>query len=141
MTRLFDAPRELVFKTWTEPDRIARWWGPQGFTTVAHDMDVRPGGAYRFFMRSPEGTEFWKVGVYREIVPPERLVFTFAWLDADGRPGHEMLVTVTLAEEGAKTRMTLRQGPFETRAKRDDHRRGWTSTFERLADYLEHAFP
>ena len=92
-------------------------------------------------MRSPEGTEFWKVGVYREIVPPERLVFTFAWLDADGRPGHEMLVTVTLAEEGAKTRMTLRQGPFETRAKRDDHRQGWTSTFERLADYLGHAFP
>jgi uncharacterized protein YndB with AHSA1/START domain len=140
MTRVFDAPRELVFKAWTEPDRVAAWWGPKGCTTVSYDMDIRPGGTYRFCMRSPDGTDYWKQGVYREVVAPERLVFTFAWVNADGSLGLEMLVTVTFAAEGNKTRMMFRQGPFETVTKRDDHRRGWTSTFERFAEYLANAF-
>ena len=136
ITRVFDAPRSLVFKAWTEPDRAARWWGPQGFTTLHCTMDVRIGGAFRVCMRSPDGTEYWKQGVYREVAEPERLVFTFAWEDAEGKPGHETVVTVTFAEHGAKTRLTLHQAVFETVAARDSHQAGWTSTMERLAGYL-----
>jgi uncharacterized protein YndB with AHSA1/START domain len=136
ITRVFDAPRSLVFKAWTEPDRAARWWGPQGFTTLHCTMDVRIGGAFRVCMRSPDGTEYWKQGVYREVSEPERLVFTFAWEDAEGKPGHETVVTVTFAEHGAKTRLTLHQAVFETVTARDSHQAGWTSTMERLAEYL-----
>src|SRR5713226_3244803 len=78
ITRIFDAPRNVVFQAWTEPGRAARWWGPQGFVTTYCDMDVRPGGAFRVCMCSPEGVDHWKQGVYREVVEPERLVFTFA---------------------------------------------------------------
>jgi uncharacterized protein YndB with AHSA1/START domain len=99
-------------------------------------MDVRPGGAYRACMRSPEGTRHCRRGVYREVVTPERLVFTFAWEDAHGDPGHEMVVTVTFADIGGKTALTLHQAVFETVAARDDHRRGWISTIERFAEYL-----
>jgi uncharacterized protein YndB with AHSA1/START domain len=99
-------------------------------------MDVRPGGAYRACMRSPEGTRHCRRGVYREVVTPERLVFTFAWEDAHGDPGHEMVVTVTFADIGGKTTLTLHQAVFETVAARDDHRRGWISTIERFAEYL-----
>jgi len=136
ITRIFDAPRHLVFQAWTEPDRVARWWGPQGFVTTYWDMDIRPGGTFRVCMRSPTGAEHWKQGVYREIVEPERLVFSFAWEDADGKPGHETLVTVTFAERGGKTELTLRQAVFATVAARDDHYTGWASYLERFAKYL-----
>jgi uncharacterized protein YndB with AHSA1/START domain len=136
ITRVFDAPRHVVFQAWTEPGRVARWWGPQGFVTTYCDMDIRPGGAFRVCMRSPEGVERWKQGVYREVVEPERLVFTFAWEDAEGKPGHETLVTVSFAEQGAKTRLTLHQAVFETVERRDEHQRGWTSTLQRLVEYL-----
>jgi uncharacterized protein YndB with AHSA1/START domain len=136
ITRIIDAPRVLVFKAWTQPEQVACWWGPQGFTTISCKMDIRPGGAYRVCMRSPEGVDHWKQGVYREIVPPERIVFTFAWEDADGNPGHELLTTVTLAEHGTKTRLTLRQAMFETVERRDDHQGGWTSCLERFAEYM-----
>src|SRR5271154_968197 len=109
ITRVIDAPRPLVFRAWTDPDQIARWWGPKGYVTIDHDMDVRPGGAYRFRMRSPEGTDHRKRGVYREIVEPERVAFTFAWEEADGRLGNETLITVTFEDLGGKTRLTLRQ--------------------------------
>jgi uncharacterized protein YndB with AHSA1/START domain len=136
ITRVFDAPRELVFRAWTEPDRAVRWWGPQGFAVAHCEMDLRPGGAYRVCMRSPEGTEHRQRGVCRELVEPERLVFTFAWEDVQGRPGHETVVTVTFAEYGAKTKLTVRQALFETVTARDLHRGGWTSALECLADYL-----
>src|SRR5438128_223514 len=139
ITRVFDAPRTLVFKAWTEPDRAARWWGPQGFTTVYCKMDLRPGGAYRVGMRSPEGREHWQRGVCREVVEPERLVFTFAWEDAEGKPGHETVVTVTFAEHGGKTKLTLHQAVFETFAAREAHRGGWASCLERFAEYLANA--
>lgn len=138
ITRVLDAPRALVFKTWTQPEHIARWWGPQGYTTIRCDMDVRVGGAYRCGMRSPAGTEHWKRGVYHEIVAPERIVFTFAWEDADGNLGPELLTTVTFAEEGTRTRLTLRQTGFATVDGRDDHVGGWTSCLERFAEYLAH---
>jgi uncharacterized protein YndB with AHSA1/START domain len=136
VTRLIDAPRPLVFSAWTDPAQIERWWGPRGFVTISHQMDVRPGGAYRFGMRSPQGTEHWKRGVYREIVAPERIVFTYAWIGEDGRPGHETLVTVTFEAVSAKTRLTLHQAAFETIAARDDHTEGWTSCLERFAEYM-----
>jgi uncharacterized protein YndB with AHSA1/START domain len=136
ITRIFDAPRDLVFRAWTEPDRVARWWGPQGFVTAYCNMDVRPGGAFRVCMRSPAGAEHGKQGVYREVIEPERLVFTFAWEDAEGKPSHQTLVTVTFAECGDKTELTLHQADFETVARRDEHQRGWTSTLQRFAEYL-----
>ena len=135
VTRVIDTPRRLVFKAWTQPEHVARWWGPKGFTTVHCEMDIRVGGRYRCAMRSPNGTDYWKVGVYREIIEPERIVFTFAWEDANGKPGHELLTTVTLAEEGTKTRLTLRQSRFDTTEARDSHEDGWTSCLERFADY------
>ncbi len=139
ITRVFDAPRLLVLKAWTEPEHLVRWWGPQGFTTPSCKMDVRPGGAFRFHMRSREGTDHWLRGVYREIVEPERLIFSWAWEDAEGKPGHETLVTVSFAEQGARTELTLHQAVFESVTARDAHRGGWTSCLDRLAEYLAKA--
>src|ERR1700730_3120909 len=96
IARVFDAPRSLVFKAWIEPERQARWLGPKGFTTVLCEIDARPGGAFRFCMRSPEGTELWLHGMCREIIEPERLVLTTGeWVDAEGKPSHETLLTLT----------------------------------------------
>jgi uncharacterized protein YndB with AHSA1/START domain len=136
VTRLIDAPRAMVFKAWTDPTQVARWWGPKGYVTTHCEMDIREGGAYRCCMRSPEGTDHWKRGVYQEILAPERIVFTFAWEDPTGRPGHQTLITVTFEEAGAKTQLTLHQRVFDTVENRDSHRIGWTSCLERFADYM-----
>ena len=137
LTRLFDAPRSLVFKAWTEPEHLARWWGPRGFTSTIIANDVRPGGAYRFHMRGPEGDDHWLQGVYREVVAPEQLVMAGAWTDADGKPvSPETLLTVTFEEHQGKTKLTLHQAVFESVTARDEHRGGWTSSLERLAEYL-----
>jgi uncharacterized protein YndB with AHSA1/START domain len=134
---VIDAPRSLVFKAWTRPEHIAHWWGPRGFITIHCEMDIRVGGAYRVAMRSPQGVEHWKRGVYHEIIEPERIVFTFAWENPGGDvPRNELLTTVTFDEVGSKTRLTLRQGPFGATRHRDSHVRGWSSTVERLAEYL-----
>jgi uncharacterized protein YndB with AHSA1/START domain len=136
VSRVIDAPRPLVFKAWTDPAQIALWWGPKGFTTVEYQMDIRPGGAYRLVMRSPEGTDHRKRGTYREIVEPERIVFTFAWEEPDGRLGVELLVTVTLEVLGSRTRLTLCQTGFDTVEWRDSHLAGWTSCLERFGEYM-----
>ena len=136
VSRVIDAPRVLVFKAWTDPEQIARWWGPKGFTTIDYDMDIRPGGAYRLRMRSPEGTDHRKRGVYREVREPERIVFTFAWEEPDGRLGHELLVTVTFEAVGAKTRLTLHQAIFDSTANCESHVAGWTSCLERFGEYM-----
>jgi uncharacterized protein YndB with AHSA1/START domain len=136
VTRIIDAPRRLVFQAWTEREQVANWWGPQGFVTTHCDMDIRVGGAYRCCMRSPAGTDHWKRGVYREIIDQQRIVFTFAWEDASGNPGHELLTTVTFEDHGTKTRLTLHQAAFDTVEGRDGHRGGWTSCLERFAEYL-----
>jgi uncharacterized protein YndB with AHSA1/START domain len=137
--RVFDAPRELVWQAWCEPELAARWWAPEGLCVVVLEMDVRPGGAWRKCMRAPDGTDYWRSGVYREVVPPERLVFTYVTDDPHGRPGLETLVTVTFAERGARTFMTFRQTGFDTAASRDAHRGGWRSSLERLARHLPRA--
>jgi uncharacterized protein YndB with AHSA1/START domain len=136
--RFFDAPRDLVFKAWTEPERIAQWWGPLGFkSTVLGKMDVRPGGSYRIHMRSPEGDDHWLQGRYREVVAPERIVCTFGWSDADGnatRP--ETVLTVIFEAQGAKTKLMLHQAVFESESARDLHNQGWSGAFDRLSDYI-----
>jgi len=139
ITRVFDAPPRLVFKAWTEPERLVRWWGPQGFTMPSCEMDVRPGGAFRFRMRGPDGTDHWLQGVYQEIVEPERLVCTWTWVDAEGKPGHETLLTVCFAEQGAKTKLSRDRAVFESVTARDAHQSGWTGGLDRLAEYLARA--
>jgi uncharacterized protein YndB with AHSA1/START domain len=135
LTRVFDAPRALVFKAWTESQHLLRWSCPNGFTLTHCEGDLRPGGAWRSCMRSPTGIDLWLGGMYREIAPPERLVFTHAWLDENGKPGHETLVTVTLADHGGKTEMTFHQAEFDSVESRDGHRGGWTECFDKLAEY------
>ena len=134
--RTFDAPRALVFRVWTEPQHLAQWSCPQGFILTENRGDLRVGGVFSACMRSPEGSDHRLRGVYREIVAPERLVFTHAWVDASGTRGPETLVTVTLAERNGRTEMTFHQGMFESVAARDGHQQGWTSCFERLAELL-----
>ncbi len=136
VTRVIDAPRRLVYRAWTQPEHLARWWGPKGFTTIHCEADIRVGGHYRFGMRSPQGTDFWKRGVFRELLEPARIVFTFAWESNDGTLGPELLTTVTLDEQGSGTQLTLHQTGFESIERRDDHVQGWTSTLERFAEYL-----
>lgn len=139
ITRVFDAPRELVFKAWTDPGQTRSWWGPRDYPATHLEMDVRPGGAWRGCLRSNEtGRELWQGGVFREVVPPDRVVFTFAW-DAEGERGLETLVTVTFAEQDGKTRMVFHQAPFQSVGERDGHQGGWTSSFDRLTEYLAKA--
>jgi uncharacterized protein YndB with AHSA1/START domain len=137
ITRVFDAPRELVFDAWTKAEHLQHWQGaPRGFTVTTEKSDIRPGGGFRICMRSPEGLDHWLQGLYREVARPERLVFTHAWLDATGKANQETLVTVTFVERGGKTEMTLRQSGFKSAESRDGHRLGWTSAFDALGDYL-----
>lgn len=103
MTRTFDAPRELVFKAMTDPKAIPRWWGPGVYTTVVDTMDVRPGGAWRFLQQGKDGSRHAFRGVYREVAPPERLVYTFEF---EGMPGHISVETITFEPlAGNKTKM------------------------------------
>jgi uncharacterized protein YndB with AHSA1/START domain len=141
ITRVFDAPRELVFKAWTEPERIKQWLAPRGFTIPFADGELRPGGKWRQSMVKPDGTELWLGGEYREIVEPERLVFTHAWDDANGKPGPETTITVTFTERDGKTEMKFRQGPFVSDGERQGHSGGWTECFDKLDELLanEHA--
>jgi uncharacterized protein YndB with AHSA1/START domain len=137
VTRVFDAPRQLVFKAWTDPAHLARWWGPQGFTLPSCKADFRPGGAYRFHMRGPDGTDHYTQGVFHELVEPERIVLGWCWTDAEGKPNSpQTLVTVTFEDQGQKTKLTLRQEFFESVADRDAHHNGWSSALECLAEYL-----
>lgn len=136
VTRVFDAPRELVFRMWTDPRHARHWWGPKHHPAVHLEMDVRVGGKWRNCLRSTEtGKDLWHNGVFREVVAPERLVFTFLW-EEEGERGLETLVTITFADEHGKTRMTLRQSPFQSIGERDGHGEGWNSSFDRLAERL-----
>jgi len=139
MTRIFDAPRSLVFKAWTEPERIMQWWGPRGFVTLSCEMDFCPGGLWRTRSKAPDGQEYMSRSVFREIVEPERLVFTYAWEDAAGKSKHETLVTITFVEQNGKTVLTFQQGVFASVTSRDEHEEGWRSAFELLSEYLPHA--
>lgn len=140
LTRVFDAPRELVFRVWTDPKHVAQWWGPRGFTNPVCELDLRPGGAILIHMRGPDGTVYPMRGVYQEVVPSERLVFTCAALDSDGNPMFEVLTTVTFVEEGGKTKQILRARVIKKTAQAAPYlagmEQGWTQSLERLAAHL-----
>jgi len=108
ITRVFNAPRTQVFEAWTNAKHLAQWWGPKGFTNPVCEIDARVGGAIRIHMRSPDGAVYPMKGEFREIVPPERLVFANIAVDAAGNHIIEGLTTVTFAETAGKTTMTLR---------------------------------
>ena len=136
ITRVFDAPRALVWQAWTDPEQLMKWWGPERHPATHLAMDVRPGGVWRNCLRSVEtGQDLWHHGRFREVVPMERLVFTFTW-EEDGERGVETVVTITFAEQGGQTLMTLHQAPFQSDFQRDDHDGGWNSAFDRLAEQL-----
>jgi len=136
ITRIFDAPPSLVYKAWTEREHMLRWPAPHGFTITYGEAEVRPGGAWRSCMRAPDGVEHWVSGVYREVVKDKRLVFTHAWDGADGKPGHETVVTLTFEEHNGKTRFTLHQAFFDSVESRDGHQSGWSQGLERLTTLL-----
>ena len=129
ISRIFDAPRELVFKAWTDPEHLVKWFGPKDFSATVIESDVRTGGTYHFHMRGPNYDDHWR-GVYREVKPPERLVFTWP-------AGPDSMVTLTFEDLGGKTRLTLRHGVFETVEARDRHEHGWNSSLDCLAEYLK----
>jgi uncharacterized protein YndB with AHSA1/START domain len=135
LSRSFAAPRDRVFQAFIFPTRLVKWWGPKGFTVPACTLDVRAGGAWRTVMRSPEGKDHIVSGVYREIAPPARLVFTWAW-EADGARGHETVVTIELFETPGGTRLELTHERFETQDSLDRHRHGWSSCFDCLEEAL-----
>lgn len=134
--RTFDAPRNLVWKAWTDAEQMKHWSAPKGFTVPVSEGELRPGGKWRSCMVTPDGKELWLGGVYREIVEPERLVFTHAWDGPDGKPGPETVVTVTFSERDGRTSMNFRQTGFESRDSRDAHAHGWGQCFDLLGDFL-----
>ena len=137
ITRTFNAPRELVWKAWSDPQHFKHWMGPRDYPIVHTEGEFRQGGKWRGCLRSvATGEEMWQSGEYREIKPPERLVFTFGWDRADGTRSPETEVTVLFAEKQGKTLMTFTQAVFDTVGARDGHAEGWNSTFDRLAGHL-----
>jgi uncharacterized protein YndB with AHSA1/START domain len=155
LSRTVDAPRDVLFKVWIEAEHFAQWFGPRDVEVPFCKIDPRPGGILHFCHRRRDGTEVWLKGAYREVVAPERLVFSLGFVDADGRaapppmfpdwpPDTTMLTTVTFADLGGKTQLTVRQGfmPREAAANevvrrvREGARAGWGETLDRLGEYV-----
>ena len=147
--RIFDASRELVWKAWTDPQHFRRWWGPKDYTCPFCEMDFRVGGKYLNCMRSPEGKEYWGTGVFREIIPMERIVFTDCFADEQGNvvpathygmsPDFplEMLVIVTFEDLDGKTKMTLEHIGIPTGPDSEGAQQGWSESFDKLAKTLK----
>jgi uncharacterized protein YndB with AHSA1/START domain len=145
ITRIFDAPRERVWKAWTEPEQIMRWWGPKDFTSPVSKIDLREGGKYLFCMRSPDGQDFYSTGVFQKIDPPNELVYTDSFADAQGNvvPASqyglgadfplELQVTVTFEDWDGKTKMTLKQAGLPAGELSDQTQAGWNESFDKLA--------
>ncbi len=136
LSRVLDAPRELVFKAWTEPEHVGRWWGPRGFTTKTHSMDVRPGGTWHYLMHSDTAGDFDNLITYREVVRPARLVYSHGTSDEP----EQFHVTVTFAEEGRKTRLTMHMvwptaAAFEA-VRKFGVAEGGNQTLDRLVEFL-----
>jgi uncharacterized protein YndB with AHSA1/START domain len=148
ISRTFDAPREAVWQAWTEPERVKRWWGPKAYTAPVCKMDLREGGKYLYCMRSPEGQDFWSTGVYREIVAPERLVYSHSFADEEGNvvpATHysmsvdfplEMQVTVTFEAEEGKAKVTLHHHGMP-KAMFELAKSGWNESLDKLAASLK----
>ncbi len=149
ITRIIDAPRELVFRAWTDPEMMSKWWGPKPFTAPTIKMDLRVGGKYLFCMRTPEGKDYWTAGVYNEITPPERLVYTDNFADEhgniipasaygfDGEWPDVSIVTVAFEKiDGNKTKMTLKHEGLPSGEHGEMAKAGWTSSLEKLEESL-----
>lgn len=135
ITRTFDAPVSLVFSMWSDPAHFQRWMGPEGFDCPVAEIDFRVGGAYRAVIRSDEYGENPFSGVYREIIPNRKLVFTFAWGNDGPSAGVETIVTILFEERGGKTVQTFHQAKFADVERRDSHVGGWSSAFDKQAAY------
>jgi uncharacterized protein YndB with AHSA1/START domain len=135
MTRVLRASRPIVFRALTDPDELAKWWGPHGFTTPSVEVDLRVGGRYRFAMQPPEGDLFYLTGEFREVDPPARLVYTFRWEDPtpDDR---ETVVTLVLRDLGDSTELVFTQGTFAAERRRALHEEGWTNGLDRLEELM-----
>ena len=143
ITRIFDAPRELVFKMWTEPKHMAQWWGPHHFTNPVCELDVRPGGKIRIDMRGPDGTVHPMVGTFNEVVPPEMLVFVAIAQDQQGKPLLESVTTVTFVAQGNRTKLTVHASavglvPFAPQMLAGMEV-GWTQSLDKLANLVARA--
>ena len=141
LTRVFDAPRERVFAAWTDARQLERWFGPRGFTLHSAEADPRPGGMFRLCLRSPQGKDYWVRGLYREVVAPERLVISCTAEDEKGIPRLEEIISVSFADEGGRTRLSLNAtaggtGP-EAEAMMAGMPRGWNQTVSRLDEHLK----
>jgi uncharacterized protein YndB with AHSA1/START domain len=141
LVRTFDAPRALVWRAWTDPEHLARWWGPHNFRNPVCELDVRPGGALRIDMMGPDGSVYPMTGIFREVVEPERLVFTeTAFPDEFGHGGLEGIATVTFEEHDGKTKVTVeavlvKVAP-ELAMAADGMEEGWSQSLERLEALL-----
>lgn len=133
--RLLPASPPVVFAAFTDPAELVRWWGPAGFTVPSLRFEARVGARYRIEMQPPDGDPFYLAGEIREVEPPARLAFTFAWEDPDP-DDVETLVRLSFGERDDSTSVTLRQGPFKTEARRLLHREGWSDSFDKLAELL-----
>ena len=136
LERVLPAPRPRVFEACTEPELLAKWWGPKGFTSKGIESDLRVGGSYRIAMQPPEGELFYLAGEYREVDPPNRLAYTFIWEDPDP-DDRETVVTISLRDAAREsTEFVLDQSPFATQARHDLHQAGWTEGLVRLEEAL-----
>jgi uncharacterized protein YndB with AHSA1/START domain len=136
LTSVLVARRERIFAALTTPAELAVWWGPEGFTTPEIDLELRPGGRYRFTMRPPEGDAFHLAGEFLEIQPPSRLAYTFRWEEPDP-DDRTTTVTLSLRDLGDATEVSLTQGDFATDARLELHRNGWSDSFDKLARFVQ----
>jgi uncharacterized protein YndB with AHSA1/START domain len=141
LTRIFDAPRELVFKAWIDPKQLAQWFGPKDFTNTVYELDPRPSGKLLITMRGPDGTLYPTKGIFHEVVPPERIILTTsAFEDQNGLPQLRVLNTVTFVEHNGRTKITLRAlVTWSTPAVADalaGMEQGWSQSFDKLAKEL-----
>ncbi|MEP7164542.1 MAG: SRPBCC family protein [Ferruginibacter sp.] len=139
ISRLINAPRELVFKVWTEPEHVAQWWGPNGFKNTVHEMNVKAGGVWRLTMHGPDGRDYPNKIVYKEVVKPERLVYQH--MDDDGVEPVSFQVTVTFEEQGNKTLLNMKAvfasaAELERLVKEYGAKEGMSQNADRLEAYL-----
>lgn len=133
LERRLGAPPATVYAAWTEPQRMLRWFGPEQAETLSAELDARAGGRFRVVMRTPDGEEHHVAGVYLEVVPDAKLVFTWAWRSM---PERESLVTVLLRPDGDGTLLTLTHERFFDEDARDRHRSGWSGALDKLERHL-----